>query len=73
MWEYDIQFYEDGNTKEECGIVAGEDIIIAIQNLCERFGADNIEEVNISFIRDDKVLPYKETSGKSLKHLFEEI
>lgn len=73
MWEYDVCFNEDGETREECGIVTGESLQTAFCNLCERFGGDNIEEITISFVRDDIVIPYTAEAGKSLKQYFESI
>lgn len=72
MWEYDVTFCEELDLKEECGIVAGDTIPDAIANLIERFGEGNINGLQISFLRSEQVVPYKESSGKSLKHLFEE-
>lgn len=73
MWEYDVCFNEDGKTREECGLVAGFSLNEALSNLCDRFGEDNIEDISLSFVRDEKVLPYKEEAGKSLKQYFEDM
>lgn len=70
MYEYEVDFYEDGEIKTECGIVSSESIINAVANLIDRFPQDCIENLSISFLRSELVLPYTEEAGKSLKKYF---
>lgn len=48
MWCYQIRYHEDGSYYNAEGIVAGLDMVDAIERLKEYYGEDSIEDIHMT-------------------------
>lgn len=61
MWCYQIRYYEDGSYHDAEGIVAGLDMVSAIERLKGYYGKNSIEDIHLTATESgDGVLDFSE-------------
>lgn len=62
IYEYEVVYYNDANNKNyhTCGYLIAEDYKEAMDNMVQYFGNDEIVNIRLKAIADDRVIVMKE-------------